>query len=102
MGVSLVLSACGDDKVSDTYSKSKDEEITLSTEDVKNVYSQNCASCHGQILADGIPGDLDKVGAELSKEKIEKIIRKGKGMMEGGLVEGEEASALVEWLSTMK
>lgn len=35
-------------------------------------------------------------------KRSKKVIRKGKGMMEGGLVEGEEASALVEWLSTMK
>lgn len=99
IGASLVLAACGDDQASEAGSLG---EANLTIEEVKSVYSQNCASCHGQILANGIPGDLDKIGAELSKEEIETTIRKGRGMMKGGLVEGNEAASLVDWLSTLK
>lgn len=99
MGTSLLLGACGDDKASEVGSS---KEASLTIEEVKSAYSQNCSSCHGQILANGAPGDLDKIGAEYSKEEIETIIRKGRGMMKGGLVEGNEAASLVNWLSTLK
>lgn len=77
-------------------------EITLTTEEVKTVYSQKCSSCHGQILADGMPGDLEGIGSEFSREQLGKIVLRGIGLMPGGLVEDEEAAALVEWLSNMK
>lgn len=99
----LVLGACEDSKDLNTkVIDSRSDNVPLSIEEVKNVYSQNCSSCHGQVLANGVPGGLDKIGAELSEGEIEKIILDGEGMMLGGLIKDDEASALAKWLSTMK
>ncbi|MGG0717185.1 cytochrome c [Robertmurraya massiliosenegalensis] len=101
VGTLVLLAACSDDDSSSNTNDSG-EKVPLSIEEVKNVYSQSCSRCHGQILADGVPGDLENIGTELSEEEIDEIIRKGKGMMPGRLVKEEEAAAIAEWLSTIK
>lgn len=100
LGSALFLTACGgeDSPVVDLSTI----EVTLTTEETKSIYSQNCASCHGQILANGLPGDLEGIASELSREELEKVIQRGTGMMPGGLVQGEEAAAIVQWLMTME
>lgn len=100
LGSTLFLAACGGGGAPDVDLSTI--EVTLTTEETKSIYSQNCASCHGQILANGMPGDLEGIGSELSREELEKVIQRGTGMMPGGLVQGEEAAAIVEWLMTME
>lgn len=102
IGATFVLAACGADEDSGTETNSSGEEVTLTLEETKSLYSQNCSSCHGQILANGAPEGLDQIGSKLSKEEIEKIIRKGKGPMSGELIKGGEAAAVAEWLSNLK
>src|SRR5699024_2505482 len=59
----------------------------------------NCATCHGDDLSGGNGPDLTKVGSELSKDEIHDIIENGKGDMPQGIVVGEDADIVAEWLS---
>lgn len=94
MGTSLLLAACG----------SGDEAggDDTATSDGEKLYSQNCMQCHGANLEGGAGTPLTTIGATLSKEEIEDVIVKGKGSMPGGLLEGEEASTVAEWLAEKK
>ena len=70
--------------------------------DPEEIFSSNCASCHGDDLSGDVGPDLTSVGGELSEDEIHDVIMNGKGAMPAGLVGGEEADALAEWLAEMK
>src|SRR5699024_12021610 len=53
------------------------EEGEVAT-DPEAIFSQNCASCHGDDLSGGMGPDLTKVGSELSADEIKDIIENGK------------------------
>ncbi len=84
-----MLAACGGGKSSDNASAGDPEKL----------YKQNCSTCHGGNLEGNIGPALNNIGSELSKEDIEKIIAEGKGSMPSGIIKGEDASAVAEWLS---
>jgi cytochrome c551 len=92
MGTGLVLAACG----------GGDDEATGGTVDAEKLAAQKCSTCHGQNLEGGGAPALTDVGSRYSKEDIEGIIVNGKGGMPGGILKGEEASAVAEWLSNKK
>lgn len=94
MGATLVLSACGD----------KEEASTTKSGDPEKLYTQSCAQCHGTDLKGVNPNfpDLNAIGSKLTKEEIEKTILEGKGVMPPRKLEGEEASAVAEWLAEKK
>ncbi|MFO1444459.1 cytochrome c [Bacillus sp. Bva_UNVM-123] len=105
MGTSLVLAACGGG--TDT-SKEKDTgtttggETTANAGDAQKFYDQKCSSCHGGNLEGGVGPALDKAGSTYSKEDIENIIANGQGAMPAGLLKGDEASQVAEWLAAKK
>src|SRR5699024_208687 len=65
----------------------------------EEVFQQNCATCNGDDLSGGNGPDLTKVGSEMSKDDIHDIIENGKGDMPPGIVAGEDADIVAEWLS---
>ncbi|QKY69478.1 cytochrome c [Lentibacillus sp. CBA3610] len=67
----------------------------------EEVYQSNCASCHGQDLSGQSGPALDTVGSKYSQEEIEQIIADGfpDAGMPPGLVQGEDAQAVAQWLS---
>jgi cytochrome c551 len=97
MGTTVVLSlaACGGgDKATDTPAAGDGEKL----------YGQKCAACHGQNL-EGLTGlPLNKIGAKLSKDQIEKVILEGQNnnAMPKGMLTGDDAATVAEWLSTKK
>ncbi|WP_071460812.1 cytochrome c551 [Bacillus massilinigeriensis] len=93
MGTTLALAACGG---SDEAGDSK------SAGDPEKLFNQKCSSCHGGNLEGGAGPALDKVGAKLSQDEIEKIIKEGKGSMPAKQLEGEDASTVAKWLSEKK
>lgn len=68
----------------------------------KELYLQNCVSCHGENLEGGAGPALKKVGARMSKEEILQQILEGGGGMPAGILTGKKAEAVAEWLSKMK
>ncbi|PTX62580.1 cytochrome c551 [Melghirimyces profundicolus] len=69
----------------------------------KALYSNNCASCHGQNLEGNAGPSLKNVGAEHSKEDIEQIIKNGKGQMPAqNQLSDAQRDKLAEWLAKKK
>jgi cytochrome c551 len=96
MGTSLVLAACG----GNDEASSGD---TVSAGDPETTYTQKCSQCHGvELKGQGQFPDISTVGAKLSQEEIEKVILEGQGAMPPKLIEGEDASAVAEWLAAKK
>lgn len=65
----------------------------------EEVFQNNCATCHGDDLSGDSGPDLTKVGSEMSEDDIHDIIENGQGSMPPGVVAGEEANLVAEWLS---
>jgi cytochrome c550 len=65
--------------------------------------SAGCIGCHGDAYQ-GVSGPkLVGIGEKYSKDEIKDILVNGKGSgMPGGLVQGEQADAVAEWLTTLK
>lgn len=97
MGTSIVLAACGGGG-----EEASDESATASGGDAEKIYGQKCSACHGTNLEGGVGPKLETIGASLSKEDIEKVIAEGQGAMPQGLLEGENASTVAEWLAGKK
>lgn len=92
-GTSLVLAACG----------GNDGGGETSTEaDPEKIVSQKCMSCHGENLDGGAGPKISDVGSRLSKDEILNVLEKGKGSMPPGIIEGEQAEAVAEWLANKK
>ncbi|WP_010531015.1 c-type cytochrome [Lentibacillus jeotgali] len=70
----------------------------------EEVFQSNCASCHGQDLSGGMGPALNSVGSKYSKEEIKQIIADGfpSAGMPPGIVQGEDADAVAQWLSEQK
>lgn len=89
-----------DDEWETSYWEENEEdepEPTLSAEE--DAFKSSCASCHGQELEGGAGPDLTTVGRHLNSKEIKRIIEDGQGAMPGGLLSGEEAGLVAEWLS---
>jgi cytochrome c551 len=93
VGSGLVLAACGG---------GGDDQATGGTVDAEKLAAQKCSTCHGQNLEGGGAPKISDVGSRYSKEELEDIIVNGKGGMPGGIIKGEEASAVAEWLASKK
>ncbi|WP_407268415.1 cytochrome c550 [Radiobacillus sp. PE A8.2] len=66
--------------------------------------SQNCTVCHGADLAGGTGPNLQNIGSKYDADQILNIIQNGiEGTsMPPGVVKGEEAEVLAEWLAEKK
>lgn len=103
MGTSLVLAACaGGDEAGDDKEPATNGGGDTATVNAEEIFQKSCVSCHGQNLEGGAGPKLSDVGSRLSKEEIETVIAEGRGAMPKGLLQGEEASAVAEWLAAKK
>jgi len=102
MGTSLVLAACGGGTAKEENKGTTGGETTATAGDAQKFYDQKCSSCHGGNLEGGVGPALDKEGTKRTKEEIENIIANGQGAMPAGLLKGDEASTVAEWLAGKK
>lgn len=104
-GATLILGACGGGEETtepeETPADSGGEETA--SIDAEQVVQQNCISCHGENLegAGNFPA-LNDVGSRLSQEEILSVIENGQNAMPADIIEGEEATAVAEYLANMK
>ncbi|CAB3395669.1 c-type cytochrome [Kyrpidia spormannii] len=72
--------------------------------DATALYQQNCQACHGANLEGGVGPALDKVGAKLSEDQIQKQIENGGGTMPGfkSSMKEDDIKALATWLAAKK
>ncbi|KIL42950.1 c-type cytochrome [Jeotgalibacillus campisalis] len=94
LGSTIFLAACGGDSGS---SGSSTEEL-----DPEELYMGKCSSCHGGNLEGSSAPDISSVGARKSYDEILDVILEGQGMMPGGMLEGESAEEVANWLSEKK
>jgi len=112
-GIMLVLGACGggDDDAQESTdpaesddpdteeSESDDEGGEVSDDAAEEMYQESCASCHGDDLEGSVGPSLETIGADLSADEIEGVIEEGQGSMPAGLLSGDDAEQVAEWLS---
>jgi cytochrome c553 len=82
----------------------RNQDMTAAEERGKQLFRQTCASCHSlaAVNARGITGpSLDQIG-EISPERVVNAIENGgtgQGLMPAGLLEGQEAQDVGEYVS---
>ncbi|WP_027725024.1 cytochrome c550 [Tuberibacillus calidus] len=74
----------------------------VATATPEKLFQDNCAACHGQNLEGGAGPNLQHIGGKLSKDAILKQINEGGGGMPGGLLQGDDAAKVAEWLAKKK
>lgn len=110
LGTVLVLGACGGDTAeedtgvdegTDTEEATEDDagDATVDSSAAEDAYQQSCASCHGDDLSGGVGPDLSAIGSSMSADEIEDVIENGVGSMPAGLLSGDDATAVSEWLA---
>ena len=87
------LAACSSDGETNDTAKVTEEE---------RIYQNNCASCHGKTLEGYAGPELVNIGNKMSKDEILETINKGANGMPAGIIKGEEAEKVAEWLSAKK
>ncbi|WP_318615771.1 cytochrome c551 [Sporosarcina sp. YIM B06819] len=98
-GAVLVLGACGGNKAE----KTPDTGGETATADAEAIVNKSCIACHGSNLeGQGNAPALNDVGARMSEAEIHAVIEKGQGGMPGGIIKGEEATAVAKWLAEKK
>lgn len=95
--MAMVLAACGGGNDGNNGNNGGDNE------EAEQLYEQSCASCHGDDLEGESGPELDSIGADMSKDDIREQIDEGSddGEMPAGLLEGDDADEVAEWLSEM-
>jgi mono/diheme cytochrome c family protein len=84
----------------------KEEKASTALEDGKELFRQTCASCHTLAAANarGVTGpDLDSVG-EMTVDRVTTAIRvggTGQNRMPAGLLEGDDAKSVAEYLAAV-
>lgn len=98
LGTSLVfaLGACGKKE------EEKSSNQSASTDTAEQIFQKSCAGCHAKDLSGATGPDLRKVGDKYDAADIEDIIKKGCGSMSPGLIQGEDAKKVAEWLAEHK
>lgn len=82
----------------------RSENLTESEQVGKDLFRQQCASCHSlaAVNARGVTGpNLDRIG-EVEPERVINAIENGgtgQGLMPAGLLEGQEAQDVAEYVS---
>ena len=104
LGVLLVLGACGggNDNGNNNANNNDGGNNTADAAAGEELFKKQCASCHGDDLSGGAGPSLETVGADLDAGEITEIIEEGKGSMPGGLLTGDDAKAVADWLATHK
>ncbi|AIY06102.1 cytochrome c-551 [Planococcus sp. PAMC 21323] len=102
-GTTLILGACGGEDTAEPEPTPEGNGGETTEIDAEQVVQQNCISCHGENLegAGNFPA-LNDVGSRLSQDEIRTVIENGQGAMPAGIIEGDEADAVAEYLANMK
>ncbi|KXG09027.1 Cytochrome c-551 [Anoxybacillus sp. P3H1B] len=100
LGMSFMLAACGGGNEATDNKDTKNQGSTASA--AEEIFKQNCASCHGANLEGAVGPNLQKVGSKYSQDEIKQIIEKGRGGMPGGIIQGDDADKVAEWLASEK
>lgn len=100
------MDQAGEGHGGEEQSASEGGEGGSSSADPEQIYSQNCASCHGADLSGTAGPSLKTIGSSLSKDEIVKTITNGvqgtaMPAFEGQLKEGQ-IDSLATWLSKKK
>lgn len=105
-GTMLVLGACGGGDDSSTPDAgdngAEDSGETADASAAEDLYKASCASCHGNDLSGGVGPALNAIGNDMSADEIEDVIVNGVGTMPAGLLSGDDASTVAQWLSEQK
>lgn len=103
LGVPALVLASKDETAGGTGAL-KSEELSESDERGKTLFRQQCASCHSlaAVNARGVTGpNLDRIGA-VKADRILNAIRiggTGQDQMPAGLLEGEEADEVAQYVA---
>ncbi|KOY82213.1 c-type cytochrome [Lysinibacillus macroides] len=95
-GSAIFLAACGGGD------KNASDNEGSTTPDGEAIAMKSCVSCHGGELQGASGPALNDVGSRLSESEILDVINNGRPGMPGGLVKGEDAEAVAQWLATQK
>ena len=102
-GIVLIfgLSIKGIQDSQDIASENTDGEVVVAF-DGEKTYKQACIACHGENYEGVVGPALIGVGDRLSTDEIKNILVNGQGNMPAGLVKGDDAVKMAEWLVTLK
>ena len=107
--VILFLSACGNPSDQSTVEDPiNPEKVTIPNvyeEAAMVIFTRQCIACHATDLSGrvGESSNIQDVGARLSKEQIESVIRNGKKIMPAQTnLTDAEVELMVNWLSLKK
>lgn len=100
--VALALTGCGaGNSGGDDGGQTAEDPAEVAT--AEQLYSNNCASCHGGNLEGAMGPALDTIGATLSQDEIADIIENGQGQMPAQTqVSSAERDELASWLADQK
>lgn len=97
--VLLPLAGCAGSSDDESQSAGDTEEVASA----EQIFTKNCASCHGGNLEGGRGPSLETVGANLSEEDIADIIENGRGQMPAmKQLSAAEREELASWLADKK
>ncbi|MFC4618018.1 cytochrome c550 [Camelliibacillus cellulosilyticus] len=108
LGIVLMISMSGwgshaaHERAAKEKGASTQQKANASSQSPEDIFKQNCATCHGQNLEGGMGPNLKTIGSKWSKDKILNQIKNGGGSMPGGIIQGQEADKVAEWLSKKK
>lgn len=100
--VALALAGCGADNTgNDEGGQATEDPADVAA--AEQIYSNNCASCHGGNLEGAMGPGLETIGSKLSESDIADIIENGQGQMPAQTqVSSAERDELAGWLADKK
>lgn len=102
-GLAIGLAGCGGDN--DAADNDAGEQVDggeTASAGVEEIYQQSCASCHGGNLEGRNGPELTNIGAQIDRDEILDAIDNGRPGMPGGLIQGDDAENVADWLAEKK
>lgn len=102
MGTTLAigLAACGGGNKGTDPNNNAGQKTA--TNDAEAIVKQNCISCHGENLEGRNGPALNDIGSRLSRDEILDAIHNGRAGMPGGIIKGDDAEKVADWLAAKK
>lgn len=92
----LLLTACSSGGENNAPQGNKD---TTTAMEPKEVYMNNCSSCHGGNLQGAMGPSLEKIGDKMNKDEILQVLENGKGSMPAqSHIPQDQRDQLATWL----
>lgn len=104
VAVLLIIGSYGLAEISHKKLVTAGNENVNSSSGGKEIYSANCAKCHGEDGKAGIMGSADLTESTMDKNNMFGTIKSGKGNMTGydGILTDEQINKVVEFVNTLK